>query len=88
MTRKIRLSALITVLVLMLALLIGGLYGYFNDTETGAPSVFTAGTLDLMTWVDGTNPTGADMSITQSDNATGIVGHVDFSNVAPGDNGT
>lgn len=88
MTRKIRLSALIVVMVLMLALLIGGLYGYFDDTETGAPSVFTAGTLDLMTWVDGTNPTGANMSIIQSDNVNGIVGHVDFTNVAPGDNGT
>jgi Camelysin metallo-endopeptidase len=88
MKRKIRLSALIAVMVLMLALLIGGLYGTFDDTESGNPSVFTAGTLDLMTWVEGTNPTGANMLVTASDNVNGIVGHVDFTNVAPGDNGT
>ena len=35
MKRKIRLSALVAVMVLMLALLIGGLYGYFDDTEDG-----------------------------------------------------
>ena len=86
--RKIRLSAMIAVAVLMLALLIGGLYGYFDDTETGNPSVFTAGTLDLMTWVDGTSPTGAAFIVTPSDNVNGICGHVDFSNVAPSDNGT
>ena len=88
MNRKIRLSALIAVMVLMLALLIGGLYGTFDDTESGDPSVFTAGTLDLLTWVEGTSPTGASFVVTPSDNVNGIAGHVVFSNVAPGDNGT
>ncbi|MBN2098284.1 MAG: hypothetical protein JW753_01660 [Dehalococcoidia bacterium] len=88
MKRKIRLSALIAVMVLMLALLIGGLYGTFDDTESGDPSVFTAGTLDLLTWVEGTSPTGANFVVTPSDNVNGIVGHVVFTNVAPGDNGT
>ena len=88
MKRKIRLSALIAVMVLMLALLIGGLYGTFDDTEDGDPSVFTAGTLDLMTWVEGTSPTGTNFVVTPSDNVNGIVGHVVFTNVAPGDNGT
>ncbi len=47
MKRKLRLGALLTVSVLMLALLIGGLYGYFEDTETSTGNTFTAGTLDL-----------------------------------------
>jgi spore coat-associated protein N len=88
MKRKIRLSALIAVMVLMLALLIGGLYGYFDDTETSTGNVFTAGTLDLLTWVNGSSPTGAAYVVTPSDNVNGIGGHVEFSNVAPGDNGT
>ena len=46
--RKIRLSALIAIAVLMLALLIGGLYGYFDDTETSRVNSFTAGTLNLL----------------------------------------
>jgi spore coat-associated protein N len=88
MKRKIRLSALLAVSVLMLALLIGGLYGYFDDTETSTGNVFTAGTLDLQTWVDGASPTGASFVVTQSDNVAGLAGHVVFSNVSPGDNGT
>jgi predicted ribosomally synthesized peptide with SipW-like signal peptide len=88
MKRKIRLSALLAVAVLMLALMIGGLYGYFNDTEPGNGNIFTAGTLDLQTWVEGTSPTGAAFVVTPSDNVNGICGHVAFSNVAPGDNGT
>ena len=53
MKRKIRLSALVAVMVLMLALLIGGLYGYFDDTETSTGNVFTAGTLNLVAVTDG-----------------------------------
>ena len=88
MTRKIRLSALIAVMVLMLALLIGGLYGYFDDTEPSTGNVFTSGTLDLETSVAGASPTGTAFVVTPSDNVGGICGHVVFTNAAPGDNGT
>jgi predicted ribosomally synthesized peptide with SipW-like signal peptide len=88
MKRKIRLSALVAVAVMMLALLIGGLYGYFDDTETSTGNVFTAGTLDLETSVGGASPTGTAFVVTPSDNISGICGHVVFTNAVPGDNGT
>ncbi len=40
-------------MVLMLALLIGGLYGTFADTEESTGNVFTAGTLNLLSEIDG-----------------------------------
>lgn len=84
MKRKIRLSALITVMVLMLALLIGALYGYFEDTENSRGNVFTAGTLNLVMVADG----DATCNFTETVGGDGLEGNVDFLNVAPGDNGT
>jgi spore coat-associated protein N len=86
MKRKIRLSVLIAVMVLMLALLIGGLYGYFSDVETSHGNVFTAGTLNLVSEISGTEIDG-EISVNNSllDN---INDNVTFGMVAPGDNGT
>jgi len=85
MGRKIRLSALLAVAVLMLALLIGGLYGYFDDTETSNGNHFTAGTLNLVPSTSGSGPVG---KYTPTAGGDGINGNVVFSNIAPGDNGT
>jgi spore coat-associated protein N len=47
------------------ALIGGGVYAYFSDTETSAGNTFTAGTLDLQ--VDGENP-WTSTAITSADN--------------------
>ena len=85
MKRKIRLSALLVIAVLMLALMIGGLYGYFDDTENSTGNVFTAGTLNLVPSTSGTGPVG---KYTATAGGDGINGNVVFNKVAPGDNGT
>jgi hypothetical protein len=85
MKRKIRLSALIADMVLMLALLIGGLYGYFDDTENGAGAVFTAGTLDLEVWTSG----NADCTFTPILGVQPVLnGSMQFQNMAPGNSGS
>ena len=83
--RKIRLSALIVVAVLMLALLIGGLYGTFDDTETSIGNVFTAGTLNLVSVISGS---GFTDNVVVNEQGDGINDNVTFGMVMPGDNGT
>jgi spore coat-associated protein N len=85
MKRKLRLSTLIVLAVLMLSLLIGGLYGYFDDTETSNGNVFTAGTLNLVATDNGTGPAGKYAVTAGGD---GINGFVTFDRVAPGDSGS
>ena len=90
MKRKLRLGALLSVSVLMLALLIGGLYGYFEDTETSTGNKFTAGTLDLVSAVAGTT-TGPSMNVVAADPPNSAAGHVEFGDpagIAPGEGGT
>ena len=82
MKRKIRLSALIVISVLMLALLIGGLYGYFDDTETSIGNVFTAGTLNLVSVINGVGYS------TLTEMGDGVNDNITFGMVAPGDNGS
>lgn len=82
MGRKIRLSALVAICVLMLALLIGGLYGYFDDTETSNENTFTAGTLNLVSVIDGVGYS------TLNERADGINDNITFGMVAPGDSGS
>jgi len=85
MKRKLRLSTLIVLGVLMLALLIGGLYGYFDDTETSTGNVFTAGTLNLVPTTAGTGPAGKYVVTPGGD---GVNGNVVFTRVAPGNSGS
>lgn len=86
MKRKIRLSALLAVSVLMLALLIGGLYGYFDDIETSTGNVFTAGTLNLVEYTTGSASCSFDLLPDPDDPA--LNGYVQFLNMAPGDTGS
>ncbi len=85
MKRKLRLSALIVLAVLMLSLLIGGLYGYFQDTETSTGNVFTAGTLNLVSEIAGS---GTSEVVTVNEQADGANDNVTFGMVAPGDSGS
>jgi predicted ribosomally synthesized peptide with SipW-like signal peptide len=84
MKRKVRLSALIVLAVLMLSLLIGGLYGYFDDTETSTGNVFTAGTLNLVSVIDGDEVSG---NVAVTEQGDGLNDNVTFGRVAPGDSG-
>jgi spore coat-associated protein N len=88
--RRIRLGALVAISVLMLAMLIGGLYGWFDDTQYSNGNTFTAGTLDLEVSTTGT---AVLSSYTVYDNASnpsdpGLDGYVVFDNITPGDSGT
>lgn len=85
MKRKIRLSALVAVMVLMLALLIGGLYGTFEDEETSIGNVFTAGTLNLVSEISGS---GFTDNVVVNNQLDGINDNITFGQVMPGDNGT
>jgi predicted ribosomally synthesized peptide with SipW-like signal peptide len=82
MKRKLRLSTLIVLAVLMLSLLIGGLYGYFDDTETSTGNVFTAGTLNLLSEIDGVGYSDINQT------ADGINDNITFGMVVPGDSGS
>jgi len=85
MRRKARLLTLMVLGVLMLALLIGGLYGYFDDTETSTGNVFTAGTLNLVPSTNGTGPAG---KYTVTAGGDGVNGNVVFDTIAPGESGS
>jgi predicted ribosomally synthesized peptide with SipW-like signal peptide len=82
MNRKVRLSTLIVLAVLMLSLLIGGLYGVFQDTETSNENTFTVGTLNLVSVIDGSGYS------TLNERADGLNDNITFDMVAPGDNGS
>jgi predicted ribosomally synthesized peptide with SipW-like signal peptide len=69
----------------MLALLIGGLYGYFDDIETSTGNVFTAGTLNLVCAENGTEFYN---NVVVNEAGDGINDNVTFGFVVPGDNGT
>ncbi len=64
-------SVLISFMTIALvgALIGGGIYAYFSDTETSAGNTFTAGTLDLQ--VDGENP-WTSTAVTISDMEPGL----------------
>jgi predicted ribosomally synthesized peptide with SipW-like signal peptide len=82
MKRKLRLSALMVVAVLMLALLIGGLYGAFDDVETSNENTFTVGTLNLVSVISGTGWSSLN------ERADGINDNVTFEGLACGDSGS
>jgi len=88
MKRKIRLGALLAVSVLMLALMIGGLYGFFQDTETSTQNRWTAGSLNLVPYTDG-SATGCSFDATNhgSDGVDGWVTFGDTDPIVPGDSG-
>jgi spore coat-associated protein N len=70
---------------LVLAIIGGGTWAYFSDTETSTGNSFTAGTLNLIPVTSGTGPTGKYTITTGGD---GINGNVVFTRLAPGDSGS
>ncbi len=70
---------------LVLALVGGGTWAYFSDTETSTGNSFTAGTLNL---VPSTNGTASVGKYTVTAGGDGINGNVIFVRLAPGDSGS
>jgi predicted ribosomally synthesized peptide with SipW-like signal peptide len=73
------------VIGLVLAIIGGGTWAYFSDTETSTGNSFTAGTLNLIPSTSGTGPLG---KYTVTAGGDGINGNVVFSNIGPGDSGS
>ena len=70
---------------LVLAIIGGGTWAYFNDTEATTGNSFTAGTLNLVPSTSGTGPAG---KYTVTAGGDGINGNVAFVRLAPGDSGS
>ena len=83
MNRKILVSVM--VIALAGALVGGGIYAYFSDTETSTGNTFTAGTLNLVPSTSGTGPGG---KYTVTAGGDGVNGKVVFTTLAPGDSGS
>ena len=73
------------VIALACALIGGGIYAVFSDTEDSTGNVFTAGTLNLVPSTSGTGPVG---KYTVTAGGDGINGNVVFTTLAPGDSGS
>lgn len=71
--------------MLGIGMLSGGSWAYFADIETSTGNVLTAGTLNLVSAVNGTGPAGKYTVIAGGD---GLNGNVVFIKGAPGDSGT
>ena len=69
--------------LLVMAMVGGGTWAYFSDTETSTGNTFTAGTLNLVNVISGT---GAKSTVTEQ--VDGLNDWVVVANLAPGDSGT
>jgi len=83
MNKKILVSVM--VIAVACALVGGGIYAYFSDTETSEGSTFTAGTLNLVPSTSGTGPAG---KYTVTEGGDGVNGKVVFTTLAPEDSGS
>ena len=83
MNKKILYS--IMTIALVGALIGGGIYAYFSDTEDSTGNTFTAGTLNLVPSTSGTGPAG---KYTVTAGGDGVYGKVVFDKLAPGDSGS
>jgi len=83
MKKKILVSAM--VIALACALIGGGIYAVFSESEDSTGTSWTTGTLNLIPTVSGTGPGG---KYTVTPGGDGLNGYVIFTNLAPGDSGS
>jgi len=78
---------LVSVMVISLAcaLIGGGIYAVFSESEDSTGTSWTTGTLNLIPTVSGTGPGG---KYTVTPGGDGLNGYVVFTNLAPGDSGS
>ena len=81
--RKILVSVM--VISLACALIGGGIYAVFSESEDSTGTSWTTGTLNLIPTVSGTGPGG---KYTVTPGGDGLNGYVVFTNLAPGDSGS
>lgn len=81
--RKILVSVM--VISLACALIGGGIYAVFSESEDSTGTSWTTGTLNLIPTVSGTGPGG---KYTVTAGGDGLNGYVVFTNLAPGDSGS
>ena len=72
-------------IAMVCAIIAGGTWSYFSDTEASTGNSFTAGTLNLVPSTSGTGPAG---KYTVTAGGDGINGNVVFNTLAPGDSGS
>lgn len=83
MKKKILVSVM--VISLACALIGGGIYAVFSESEDSTGTSWTTGTLNLIPTVSGTGPGG---KYTVTAGGDGLNGYVVFTNLAPGDSGS
>jgi len=83
MKKKMLLSVM--VISLACALIGGGIYAVFSESEDSTGTSWTTGTLNLIPTVSGTGPGG---KYTVTAGGDGLNGYVVFTNLAPGDSGS
>lgn len=84
MKKKILISSM--VIALVCALIGGGIYAVFSDTEDSSGNEFTAGTLNLVPSTSGECSDAGKYTVTPG--GDGLNGYVVFTNLAPGDSGS
>jgi predicted ribosomally synthesized peptide with SipW-like signal peptide len=72
-------------IALVLAVISGGTWAYFSDSEASTGNTFTVGTLNLVPSTSGTGPVG---KYTATAGGDGINGNVVFARLAVGDSGS
>jgi len=72
-------------ITLVSALIAGGIYAAFSDSETSTGNTFTAGTLNLVPSTAGTGPAG---KYTVTAGGDGLNGNVVFTTLKPGESGS
>jgi len=83
MKKKILVSVM--VIALVCALIGGGIYAVYSESEDSTGTSWTTGTLNLIPTVSGTGPGG---KYTVTAGGDGLNGYVVFTNLAPGDSGS
>jgi predicted ribosomally synthesized peptide with SipW-like signal peptide len=77
--------------LLVIAMVAGGTFAYFNDTETSTDNTITAGTLNLVPAASGSITNGSFNAGTYAASVTplgdGVDGYVTFAKVSPGNSG-
>ena len=80
----------LTIAALLIIGMVGaGTWAYFSDTEESTGNTFTAGSLDLNPYIEGTGPGGKTTVNYYPDAGNNeIFGNVVFDNLVPGDSGS
>jgi predicted ribosomally synthesized peptide with SipW-like signal peptide len=80
-----RIAGLTIACLLLIGMVSGSVWAYFNDVETASNNGLAAGTLDMVPSTSGTGPVG---KYTVTGGGNGVNGNVVFTKMRPGESGT